>query len=57
MKSLTLGKEGITFRIENRVSVAKHSDRQTDLSGQPLRYAKGYEPHAIIPTSKTEAFV
>jgi len=57
VKSLTLDKEGITFRIENRVSVAKDSDRQTDLSGQPLRYAKGYEPHAIIPTSKTEAFV
>jgi hypothetical protein len=57
VKSLTLDKEGITFRIENRVSVAKNADRQTDLSGQPLRYAKGYEPHAIIPTSKTEAFV
>ena len=57
VKSLTLDKEGITFRIENRVSLAKHSDRQTDLAGQPLRYAKGYEPHAIVPTSKTEAFV
>ena len=57
VKSLTLDKEGITFRIENLVSVAKHAGGQTDLSGQPLRYAKGYEPHAIIPTSKTEAFV
>jgi hypothetical protein len=57
VKSLTLNKEGITFRIENRVSLARHTDRQTDLAGQPLRYAKGYEPHAIIPTSKTEAFV
>jgi hypothetical protein len=57
VKSLTLDKEGITFRIENRVSLARHTDRQTDLAGQPLRYAKGYEPHAIIPTSKTEAFV
>ena len=57
VKSLTFDKDGITFRIENRVSLAKHSDRQTDLAGQPLRYAKGYEPHAIIPTSKTEAFV
>ena len=57
VKSLTLDKEGITFRIENRVSLARHSDRQTDLAGQPLRYAKGYEPHAIIPTSNTEAFV
>jgi hypothetical protein len=57
VKSLTLDKEGITFRIENCVSLARHADRQTDLAGQPLRYAKGYEPHAIIPTSKTEAFV
>jgi hypothetical protein len=57
VKSLTLDKDGITFRIENRVSLARHVDRQTDLSGQPLRFAKGYEPHAIIPTSKTEAFV
>ena len=57
VKSLTLDKEGITFRIENRVSLGRHSDRQTDLAGQPLRYAKGYEPHAIIPTSNTEAFV
>lgn len=57
VKSLTLTKEGITFRIENRVSLAKRRDLQQDLLGQPLRYAKGYEPHAIIPTSKTEAFV
>ncbi len=57
VKSLTLDKQGITFRIENRVSLSRHADRQTDLAGQPLRYAKGYEPHAIIPTSKTEAFV
>ena len=57
VKSLTLTKDGITFRIENRVSLAKRRDLQQDLMGQPLRYAKGYEPHAIIPTSKTEAFV
>lgn len=57
VKSLTLDKEGITFRIEHRVSLARHAERETDLAGQPLRYAKGYEPHAIIPTSKTEAFV
>jgi hypothetical protein len=57
VKSLTLTREGITFRIENRVSLAKRRDLQQDLLGQPLRYAKGYEPHAIIPTSKTEAFV
>ena len=55
VKSLTFDKEGITFRIENCVNLAKHAERHTDLSGQPLRYAKGYEPHAIIPTSKTEA--
>jgi len=57
VKSLTLTREGVTFRIENRVSLARHSELQTDLSGQPLRYAKGYEPHAIIPATKTEAFV
>jgi hypothetical protein len=57
VKSLTLGRDGITFRIENRVCVSRLTDLQEDLSGQPLRYAKGYEPHAIVPTSKTEAFV
>ena len=57
VKSLSLSKEGITFRIENRVNLTRHSDAQQDLSGQPLRYAKGYEPHAIVPTTKTEALV
>ena len=57
VKSLTLGKDGLTFRIENQVNVMKHSDAQEDLSGKPLRYAKGYEPYAIVPTSKTEACV
>ena len=57
VKSLSLNKEGITFRIENLVSLSRHSDLQEDISGQPLRYAKGYEPHAIVPTTKTEAFV
>jgi len=57
VKSLTLSKDGVTFRIENRVSLARHADLQTDLSGQPLRYAKGYEPHAIVPLSRTESFV
>jgi hypothetical protein len=57
VKSLALGKEGITFRIENRVNLSRYSDVQEDLSGQPLRYAKGYEPYAIVPTSKTEATV
>jgi hypothetical protein len=57
VKSLSLSKEGITFRIENRVNLTRHSDAQQDLSGQPLRYAKGYEPHAIVPTTRTEALV
>jgi hypothetical protein len=57
VKSLSLGKDGLTFRIENQVNLMKHSDVREDLSGQPLRYAKGYEPYAIVPTSKTEAFV
>jgi hypothetical protein len=55
VKSLSLGKQGITFRIDNRVNLPKHSDLKADISGQPLRYAKGYEPHAIVPTSNTEA--
>ncbi len=57
VKSLSLNEDGITFRIENRVNLARHADLREDISGQPLRYAKGYEPHAIIPTSKTEACV
>jgi hypothetical protein len=57
VKSLSLNEDGITFRIENRVNLARHSDIREDISGQPLRYAKGYEPHAIVPTSKTEACV
>jgi hypothetical protein len=57
VKSLALGKDGLTFRIENRVNLAKHADVQEDISGQPLRYAKGYEPYAIVPISNTEACV
>jgi hypothetical protein len=57
VKSLSLDKQGITFRIENRVNLPRHSDVREDISGQPLRYAKGYEPHAIVPTSNTEACV
>jgi hypothetical protein len=57
VKSLSIGKEGIAFRIEHRVNLPKRSDLKEDISGQPLRYAKGYEPHAILPTSNTEACV
>jgi hypothetical protein len=57
VKSLSLNEDGITFRIENRVNLSRQSDIREDISGQPLRYAKGYEPHAIVPTSKTEACV
>jgi hypothetical protein len=57
VKSLSLDKQGITFRIENRVNLPRRSDVREDISGQPLRYAKGYEPHAIVPTSNTEACV
>jgi hypothetical protein len=57
VKSLSLDKHGITFRIENRVNLPRHTDLKEDISGQPLRYAKGYEPHAIVPTSNTEACV
>jgi hypothetical protein len=57
VKSLSLNDEGITFRIENLVNLSRQADLQEDISGQPLRYAKGYEPHAILPKSKTEACV
>ena len=57
VKSLSLNAEGITFRIEHRVNLSRQSDVQEDLSGKPLRYAKGYEPYAIVPTSNTEACV
>jgi hypothetical protein len=57
VKSLELTKDGIAFHIENTVSLAHAIPPRADLSGRPLRYAKGYEPHAIVPSSHHEALV
>jgi hypothetical protein len=57
VKSLELTRDGVTFHIENTVSLARKPAVREDLSGKTLRYAKGYEPHAITPTSQTETYV
>jgi hypothetical protein len=56
VKSLELTREGVTFHIENTVSIARRPAVRADLSGT-LRYAKGYEPHAISPNSQNEVCV
>lgn len=57
VKSLELTREGIAFHIENTVSIARRPALREDLSGQSLRYAKGYEPHAIQPSTQNETYV
>jgi hypothetical protein len=57
VKSLEITREGIAFNIENTVSIAKRPALREDLSGNALRYAKGYEPHAITPGGDTETYV
>ena len=52
VKSLELTGEGIAFNIENTVSLAEKPRARTDLSGQPQRYAKGYEPTANTTNSR-----
>jgi len=52
VKSLELTGEGIAFNIENTVSLAEKPRLRTDLSGQPQRYAKGYEPTANTTNSR-----
>jgi hypothetical protein len=52
VKSLELTGEGIAFHIENTVSLVEQPKPGTDLSGQPRRYAKGYEPNANAATSR-----
>ena len=56
-KTLSITDQGAALAIENTVDLAKRNVVSTDLSGQPLRYARGYEPHAIVPTSKNEVCV
>lgn len=57
VKSLELTREGVAFHIENTVNIARRPALREDLSGRPLRYAKGYEPHATTPLSHNETFV
>ena len=57
VKSLELTRDGVTFHIENTVSIARRPALREDLSGQSLRYAKGYEPHAIQPSTQNETYV
>jgi hypothetical protein len=56
-KSLTITDEGAAFTIETSVDVAPPASVDADLSGRPLRYARGYEPQALQPVTRTEAFV
>lgn len=57
VKSLELTRDGITFNIENTVSILRRPAVREDLSGQQLRYARGYEPHAIEPSTRNETYV
>jgi hypothetical protein len=57
VKSLELTREGIAFHIENMVNIQRKPAVREDLSGHSLRYAKGYEPHAISPATQNEVYV
>jgi hypothetical protein len=57
VKSLEVLPDGIAFHIENTVSIARRPALREDITGQSLRYAKGYEPHAIMPTTEKETYV
>lgn len=56
-KSLSITKQGAAFSIENTVNVGAAPAPRADLSGRPLRYAKGYEPHALEATTRSRAAV
>ena len=56
-KTLSIGQQGLSLSIENTVNVKSRPEVDADLSGRPLRYAKGYEPHALQPVSRTESQV
>ncbi len=55
-KSLMITKEGASFQIENEVQVGRQPPG-ADLSGRPLRYARGYEPHALTPPSRNKVAI
>jgi len=56
-KSLAITRQGAAFSIQNTVNVDPRAKVEADLAGRPLRYAKGYEPHALHPVSRTESRV
>ena len=56
-KSLSITDRGAAFSIETTVEVDPPKAVDADLAGRPLRYAKGYEPHALQPATRTESFV
>ena len=56
-KSLSITDQGAAFTIETTVDVDPPQKVEADLSGRPLRYARGYEPHALHPASRTESCV
>ena len=56
-KSLTITEQGAALAIENTLNLAARHIVNTDIAGRPLRYAKGYEPHAIVPNSRSEITV
>lgn len=56
-KTVRITEQGAALAIENTLSLAQKRIVETDLSGAPLRYAKGYEPHAIVPSTRNEVCV
>ena len=56
-KSLSITEQGAAFTIETTVDVEPPTKVDADLAGRPLRYAKGYEPHALHPLTRTESLV
>ena len=56
-KSLSITEPGAAFSIETTVEVEPPRGVAADLAGRPLRYAKGYEPHALHPATRTESLV
>jgi hypothetical protein len=56
-KRLTITDQGAALAIENTVNLAKTVAVETDLAGRPLRYARGYEPNAIVPNTLKEVSV
>jgi hypothetical protein len=56
-KTLTITDQGAALAIENTVNLEARNTVSKDIAGRPLSYAKGYEPHAILPTSRSEITV